>query len=93
MSWWVLGESRQGMYLLIGHAWSIHTTTELLHPIQSQSVGSRSFGITWQNKQVNSSKRESKLLAAPPVGGLIYSVMEAANCDMALLRTVIPQMQ
>jgi hypothetical protein len=26
MSWWVLGESRQAMYLLIGHAWSILTT-------------------------------------------------------------------
>lgn len=83
------GKQAQGMNLLIGLAWSIHTSREPLHPIQSQSVVW--YHVT-QNKQTNSSQRESKLLVAP-VGGLIYSVMEAANCDMTLLRTVITQMQ
>jgi hypothetical protein len=64
-----------GMYLLIGHAWSIHTTgaaTEAPNPIPVS---------------------RDKTSNCCSVGGLIYSVIEAANCDMALLRTVAPPMQ
>jgi hypothetical protein len=78
------------MYLLIGHAWSIHTTRAAApNPIP---VGWSS--VVWYHVTKQASKQwQARVQTAAPVGGLIYSVMEAANCDMALLRTVIPQMQ
>jgi hypothetical protein len=63
------------MYLLIGHAWSIHTSGAAARAPNPIPV---------------SRDKTSNCCAG---GGLIYSVIEAASCDMALLRTVTPQMQ
>lgn len=66
------------VYLLIGHAWSSCAPNP---------------SVTWQNKRTNRHKRWRPASASychrrRIALGLIYSVMEAADCDMALLRTV-----